>query len=93
MEFILEPLYKILAQVSGSGHLAPVCPVSPSGKAGKLDFLLPQAACFCITQCEGGWSPVVWTLGHCSPRSAVEISIKGEMEKAQPREKLYNGFD
>lgn len=26
MEFILEPLYKILAQVSMSGHLVRVCP-------------------------------------------------------------------
>uniref|UniRef100_A0A8D1EE05 116 kDa U5 small nuclear ribonucleoprotein component n=1 Tax=Sus scrofa TaxID=9823 RepID=A0A8D1EE05_PIG len=31
VEFILEPLYKILAQVSGSGHLAPVCLCEPNG--------------------------------------------------------------
>uniref|UniRef100_A0A8D1EE51 116 kDa U5 small nuclear ribonucleoprotein component n=1 Tax=Sus scrofa TaxID=9823 RepID=A0A8D1EE51_PIG len=33
VEFILEPLYKILAQVSGSGHLAPVCLCEPKWKS------------------------------------------------------------
>lgn len=40
MEFILEPLYKILAQVSVSGHLVYVC-LSPSKHRVNLDSFLP----------------------------------------------------
>lgn len=41
MEFILEPLYKILAQVSVSGPLAQVCPSKHKvEKLVNLDFSL-----------------------------------------------------
>lgn len=41
MEFILEPLYKILAQVSMSGSLAQVCPSKHKvEKLMNLDFFL-----------------------------------------------------
>jgi len=41
VEFILEPLYKILAQVSMSGPLAQVCPSKHKvGKLVTLDFSL-----------------------------------------------------